>query len=106
MTKFYMRWHFNSTSIPPDPVERGKLLLSMLETVRADLQSGALTDWGLIDDSSGRCSDSSEGYIVAETDEASLRVTIQKWTPYVIFEIRPVFTVDQTIESMKLQQQR
>jgi len=101
MAKFYMRWHFNPKSIPTNPEERGKLMLSMLEEVRADLKSGALTDWGLCSDSSGQCSDSSEGYAFSETDEKSLHVTIRKWSPYVIFDIKPVIDVDQVIASIK-----
>ena len=98
--KFYLRWHFNPTVIPRNPEERGKLLFSMLETVRADLKSGALADWGVCSDPKG-CSDSSEGYMLAETDENTLTTTIRKWSPYVIFDIKPVLTVDQTIASMK-----
>jgi hypothetical protein len=106
MAKFYLKWHMNPTSIPKNPEERGKLMLSMLETLRADLNSGALTDWGLYSDASGQCSDASEGYMLAETDETSLRATIQKWSPYVIFDIKPVMTVDQTIAGIKRQQRR
>jgi hypothetical protein len=100
MVKFYLRWHFNPTALPENPEERGKLLVSMLEAVKADLNSGVLTDWGVCSDPKG-CSDSSEGYMLAETDENTLRTTIRKWSPYIIFDTSPVMTVDQTIASMK-----
>lgn len=102
MTKFFMRWHFNPTAIPKNPEEQGKLMLSMLETVRADLNSGALTDWGLCRDASGQCSDSSEGYMLAESDEKTIHATIRKWSPYVMFDIKAVMTVDQTIAAIRL----
>jgi hypothetical protein len=94
MAKFYMRWQLNPILIPTNPEERMKLWLSMLELVRADLKSGGLTDWGI-------CSDSSAGYAFAETDEKTLHTTILKWIPHVNFDIKPVLTVDQTIDSIK-----
>jgi hypothetical protein len=94
MTKFYMRWHLNPTFIPTNPEERVKLWMSMLELVKADLKSGALSDWGM-------CSDSSGGYGFAETDEKTLHTTILRWIPYVSFDIKPVLTVDQIIDSIK-----
>jgi hypothetical protein len=94
MTKFYMRWHLNPTFIPTNPEERVKLWMSMLELVKADLKSGALSDWGM-------CSDSSGGYGFAETDEKTLHTTILRWIPYVSFDIKPVLSVDQVMESIK-----
>jgi len=90
MARFYMRWHLNQMLIPTDPEERGKLWIAMLEMVTADLKSGTFTDWGI-------CNDSSSGYAIAETDEESLNVAILKWIPYVIFDVKPVLTVDRCI---------
>jgi hypothetical protein len=94
MSKFYMRWHLNSTLIPTNPEERVKLWMSMLEMIKADLKSGAITDWGM-------CNDASAGYAFAEGDEKAVYMTILKWIPYVRFDIKPVLTVDETIESIK-----
>jgi len=94
MTKFYMRWHLNPMLIPTNPEERMKLWMSMLELVKADIKSGTMSDWGM-------CSDASGGYAFAETDEKTLHTTITRWMPYVIFDIKPVLTVDQIIESLK-----
>ncbi len=94
MTMFYMRWELNPMLVSPDPEERGKLWITMLEMVKAELKSGALTDWGM-------CSDSSGGYALAETDEQSLHVMIQGWIPYVIFDIKPVLTADQCIADIQ-----
>ena len=94
MSKFYMRWHLNPILIPTNPEERVKLWISMLELVKADIKSGALIDWGM-------CSDSSGGYAFAETDEKTLHTTILRWMPYVNFNIKPVMTADQVIDSIK-----
>jgi hypothetical protein len=89
-----MRWHLNHAFIPTNPEERVKLWMAMLEMVKADLKSGALRDWGM-------CSDDSGGYAFAETDEKTLHTTILRWIPYVSFNIKPVLTVDQTMESIR-----
>ena len=89
-----MRWNLNPMLIPTNPEERVKLWMSMLELVKADLKSGALNDWGM-------CSDASAGYAFAETDEKTLYTTILRWMPYVSFNIKPVLTVDQIIDSIK-----
>ena len=80
--------------IPTNPEERVKLWISMLELVKADIKSGALSDWGM-------CSDSSGGFAFAETDEKTLHTTILRWMPYVNFNIKPVMTADQVIDSIK-----
>jgi len=94
MTKFYMRWQLNRMFTPTNPEERVKLWLSMLESTKADLKSGSLTDWGI-------CSDSSAGYAFAETDEKTIHAVILKWMPYVSFDIKPVISVDQVIANIK-----
>lgn len=94
MTKFYMSWRMNSMLTPTNPEERVKLWLSMLELVKADIQSGAIRDWGM-------CSDASGGYALVETDEKTLHTMILRWVPYIRFNIKPVLTVDQIIESVR-----
>lgn len=94
MAKYYMKWQMNQMIIPANPEERVKLWLTMLEMVRAELKSGSLIDWGVT------C-DSSEGYALAETDEKTLHAIELKWIPYVIFDSRPVLTVDQCIANIR-----
>jgi len=92
--KFYMRWQLDPTKIPVNPEERTKLWLSMLEMVKADLNAGVLKDWGI-------CSDASCGYGFSELSEVDLYTALLKWMPYVSFDIKPVLTVNQAIESIK-----
>ena len=94
MTRFYMRWHMNPLTVPVNPEERGKLWITMLEMVKADLKSGTLTDWGVWFDSSG-------GYAFADTDEVSLNAAILKWMPYIVYDIKPVLSVDQVLANIK-----
>jgi hypothetical protein len=89
-----MRWHINPLTVPVNPEERVKLWITMLEMVKADLKSGSLTDWGVWFDSSG-------GYAIAESDEVSLHSVILKWMPYIVFDSKPVLSVDQCIANIK-----
>ncbi|MDD1714082.1 MAG: hypothetical protein LUQ61_02350, partial [Methanoregulaceae archaeon] len=94
MTKFYMKWQLNPLFTPSNPEERVKLWLSLLEMTKADLKSGSITDWGV-------CSDSSEGYAFAETDEKTMHASILKYIPYISFDIKPVIAVDHVIANIK-----
>jgi hypothetical protein len=66
----------------------------MLEMVKADLKSGALTVWGI-------WCDSSAGFAFAETDEVSLHAAILKWMPYIVFDNKPVLSVDQVLTNIR-----
>jgi hypothetical protein len=92
--KFSMRWHLNPLLIPPNPEERMKLWMSMPELVQAAMKSGTMSDQGM------GCN-ASRGYAFAETDENTLHTTIPRWMPQVIFDIKPVLSVDQSSESLK-----
>jgi hypothetical protein len=66
----------------------------MLEMVRAEMKSGALADWRVYGDSIA-------GYALAETDEKSLHSMVFKWIPYVVFDSKPVLTVDESLANIK-----
>ncbi|MFQ6080608.1 MAG: DUF3303 family protein [Candidatus Bathyarchaeia archaeon] len=94
MAKFFIHWEVDPARTPVDPEERAKLWLSMLEMTKADLQTGVLKDWGIR--GGGGC-----GYGVSELSEAELFSALLKYIPYVRFEVHPVLTVDQCIETVK-----
>ena len=95
MPKFYVKWQLDPAKTPADPEERAKGWLSMLEMVKADMKAGVTKDWGCA--AGGAC-----GYAINEApSETELFTRLLKWMPYVQFEVTPVLTVDQTIESIK-----
>ena len=94
MSQFYVRWHINPLTTPTDPGERVNLWMKMPEGVKGDLKSGVFKEWRI-------CSDLSAGYCISELDEALLHTAILKYVPFIIFDIKPVLTVDQSIESIK-----
>ena len=95
MPRYYLQWETKESLIATDPVKGAKLALSLLEMVKQDMQTGRTKDWGYIPGES-------RGYsIVEESNESDLAIGMMKWTPYLNFEVKPVLTLDQTIESFK-----
>lgn len=80
--------------MPTSPEEQVKLWMTLLEGVKKDLASGDLTDWG-------DCVDIGEGYCISELDELKLHTLVLKYAPFIIFDIKPVLTVDQVMESIQ-----
>lgn len=82
------------TPIPTNREEQAKLWMTLLEWMRAELKAGMFSDWG------SYCDAGSE-YRRADGDEVSLQSHILKYQPFIIFSLKPVLSVDQTIESIK-----
>ena len=94
MPKSWVRWRLNPEYISADPEERTKLWISMLERIKADLKAGKITEWG-------NCYDGSGGYALSELSVTDLFSYLGTWMPYVEFDVKPVLTADQSIESIK-----
>jgi muconolactone delta-isomerase len=61
---------------------------------KADLKAGAMKDWG--------CEPGGwSGYAIHEAkSETELNTILQKYIPYIHFEVTPVLTIDQFVESV------
>jgi hypothetical protein len=94
MTKYHLKWQLNPLMTPDDPEKRAKLWISMLEMVKTSLKSGEFTDWGAY-------VDINSGYCVGEGTEVEAFASMLKWTPHVIFDAKPVLSVDQAIGEIK-----
>jgi len=94
MTRFYVKFRKNPRTMPTDPEERVKLWMTLLAEVKKDLAAGHFIDWGV-------CADISEGYCISELDEQMLHTLSLKYVPYIIFDSKPVLTVDQVMESIQ-----
>ncbi len=95
MTKFHIEWQKNTSLMPADPAKMIQLNISMLEMVKADLKSGMLTDWG-------HYCNGSNGYCIVEGTETDMVSFLLKYSPYILFDVKPVISADQTIEANKL----
>ena len=95
MPKYYVKWEMKPQMTPAAPGETLKLLLSLLEMTKQDMQAGKVKDWGVVPGES--C-----GYsIIERPSELDFATDSLKWMPYVKFEVKPVLTVDQATESIK-----
>ena len=94
MGKTLIKWQLNTQLIPVDPKQRFEAWMKMMEMVKADLESGTLTSWGIYSDASG-------GYAFSKLNQQDLYTMMLKWSPYVMFDAKPVLGVEKVIESMK-----
>ena len=95
MPKFYVKWLMDPTRTPANPEEMVKGWLLMAEMVKADMKAGEIKDFGVAAGGSG-------GYAIREeASEADLFTALLKWMPSVQFEVTPVLTMDQAVESIK-----
>ena len=94
MTKFFIKWWVDSLKTPNTPEETMKLILPMLEMVKAELSAGNWTDWGQF--SNGR-----EGYAISELSESEIFACMFKFVPVIQHEVFPVLSVDQSMEAVK-----
>ena len=95
MPRYYVKWEMKPQMTPTAPEETLKLLLSLLEMTKQDMQAGKIKDWGVVPGES--C-----GYsIIEHPSEVDLATESLKWMPYVNFEVKPILTVDQSTESIK-----
>jgi hypothetical protein len=94
MSKLYIRWHMNPLTVPMNPEERVKLWITMLENAKRDVEAGVFSDWAM-------CTDVSAGYCTSDLDPVKLHTASMKYMPHIVFDTKPVMTVDETIESLK-----
>ncbi|MHA2065457.1 MAG: hypothetical protein ACXABY_13875 [Candidatus Thorarchaeota archaeon] len=72
MTKTYVKWQMNPQFMTTDPEANIQIQTQILKMTKADLESGALLDWGL-------CADLSGGYAITELSGAELQAYLSKW---------------------------
>ena len=91
-------WEMNESLIPSDPEEGMKFHMANLERVKEGVKTGGLKMWGV---STG----GNNGFAITDAEGAELYALTAMWTPYVRFEVKPMISVDEAIETMKGMQQ-
>jgi hypothetical protein len=98
--KFYVKWYAEPTQIPTKAEEMRKVVDAMVKMTKADVKAsgpkaGGIKDWG--------CTlDGWSGYAIVEaTNMTELSADMLRFVPYLHFEVTPVLTIDQQIQSMK-----
>ena len=91
MAKYLLVWELNPDKMPDDPKVRGEGWAMMLELIKQDMKEATVLDWGTF---VGEL----KGYSIAENDPVSLAKNLQRFAPFVTFEVRQVMSVDDTME--------
>jgi len=94
MGKYLILWELNLDKAPDDPKERGAGWLAMMEMIKEEIKEGRTTDWGCF-------VGETKGYTVGEQSDVELAKELQRYFPFVTFEVRPVMSVDQIAEVAK-----
>jgi len=87
MTRYHIAWEIDNSRALEDPKERAERSLMLLGGVKADL-GGDLTNWGAFP-GTGR------GYALFEGNQAQLMTLLEKYVPFVKFDIHPVASVEE-----------
>jgi hypothetical protein len=94
MPKFINRWQMNHAAWPSDPEAQFKINMMLSEMVKDDLRYGRTKEWGMNADGSG-------GYAIGEGSEADVFALVLKYYPYILSDVKPVLTIDQSVEISK-----
>jgi len=87
-------WEADMSAFPSDPEERMKLLMSMGEQVKSELDSGKTKMWGV---SVG----GGKGFSIHEVDPKEILAASTRRMPYVKFKVKPMLTIDEAMDVMK-----
>ncbi len=91
-------WEVDESFAPQDPEERMKHIIQMCELVKADLESGTHTNWGI-------APGGGHGYALTDKDEKEVFATLAKFIPYVKFKVEPMVSIDEVIAILKSAQE-
>jgi hypothetical protein len=94
MGKYLLLWELDRSKIPMDLKERGDGFNLLMEMVKEDMKKGLTKEWGVF-------LGEFEGYSVVEGTEVEIMNQVQKYTPFVYFEVHPLGSLDQVDEMIK-----
>ena len=94
MGKHLLLWELNLDKAPDDAKERGAGWLAMLEMIKQDMKERKTTDWGCF-------VGETRGYAVGDQADVDLTKDLQRYFPFVTFQVYPVMSVDQIAEVAK-----
>lgn len=92
--EYLMLWVADESLSPSDPEERMKLIMSNLESIKKSTSDGSLKMWGM---SPG----GGHGYALFEGDGKEMFAACAQYTPRIEFEIRPMLSIDEVLETVK-----
>ena len=87
-------WEMDRSFAPVDPTERMKHTMTLLEMVKKGLAEGHLKMWGMNPGAN-------HGFAVTDTDEKDIFATVAQYIPHVKFEVEPMLSVEEIMETLK-----
>jgi hypothetical protein len=94
MAKYLVLWELDEDKIPEDPKERGAAWTVMVDMVKQDMKANVHIDWGSY-------VGGGKGYAVSQGNELEIAQLMQKFVPFVKFEVHQVMSIDQVGELAK-----
>lgn len=88
MGKYLLLWDVDPAKVPVNPKERAAAWKPLIDMVKQDMEKGITKDWGCF---VGEMS----GYSVVEGTEVEIGAQLQKYVPYVLFEVHPLASLEQ-----------
>ena len=85
MAKYLILWQIDTTKMPGTPKEIKAMYEGSLAMVEQDAKTGISKDWG-------QFVGSPRGYGIAEGTEVEIASMLQKYVPFVQFELHPVMS--------------
>lgn len=94
MAKYLITWEADMNRFPVDPKERANMVAGMAGMVKQMITEGKTMDWGIFIQGAA-------GYSVREGEAVELYNDLQKFSPYISFDVQEVLSVDDVLEATK-----
>jgi len=94
MPKYIVTWEIDPTRVPTDLKERGILWSGMVEMVKQEIRDGITSDWGVF-------VGETRGYSIGGQSGLELAKSLQRFYPFITFEVHQVMSIDEVDELAK-----
>ena len=94
MPKYLALWEVDPTKIPINPKERGAGWAALMKMVRQDHEKGLTKNWGAF-------IGEEKGYAINEGSELEVMKALQRYVPFVKFQVHAIASEDQVNELIK-----
>ena len=94
MAKYLITWEADMGRFPVDPKERARMITGLAGMVKQMIAEGKTSDWGIF-------LQGAAGYSIRDGEAVELYNDLQKFSPYINFQVHEVLSVDAVLESMK-----
>jgi len=94
MSKYLITWEADESIWPADLKEQGALASKLGEMVKQSMKEGKTLDWGIF-------IGGDKGYSVGEGNAVDLYKDLQRYHPYINFNVQEVLSIDEVLEVMK-----